>query len=277
MHRLQPVAGIRQRARHDHAHCVIEVGAAHLLFQVDRLHLAVWAGRVHRLVGCVAQILLNPLFTSCRPEWSMSGQRPARSVGRLIGRFESRGERQFNPLIRAARRTPPRSLVRPALAEDGACSRPLRASERAPKAEPHAPPHDPLETGAADRSCQSVPPVGAAGRSYQSAQPVGPASRSSRSSARPRSRRHSAPAASRRDPTTNPHAASRTIVHICSRFGATGRPNVQARSSKVDQNPFQFNVTRSKHKFCCQSASFWILLAQPKHPGRKEPTRGAER
>ena len=32
MHRLQPVAGVRQRARHDHAHGVIEVGAAHLLF-----------------------------------------------------------------------------------------------------------------------------------------------------------------------------------------------------------------------------------------------------
>ncbi len=32
MHRLQPVAGVRQRARHDHAHRVIEVGAAHLLF-----------------------------------------------------------------------------------------------------------------------------------------------------------------------------------------------------------------------------------------------------
>ena len=31
MHRLQPVARIRQRARHDHAHGVIEVGAFHLV------------------------------------------------------------------------------------------------------------------------------------------------------------------------------------------------------------------------------------------------------
>ncbi len=32
VHRLQPVAGVRQRARHDHAHGVIEVGAAHFVF-----------------------------------------------------------------------------------------------------------------------------------------------------------------------------------------------------------------------------------------------------
>src|SRR5947209_2528012 len=31
MHGLQPVARIRQRARHDHAHGVIEVGAFHLV------------------------------------------------------------------------------------------------------------------------------------------------------------------------------------------------------------------------------------------------------
>ena len=35
MHRLQPVAHIGQRARHDHAHRVIEVGALHLLFDGD--------------------------------------------------------------------------------------------------------------------------------------------------------------------------------------------------------------------------------------------------
>src|SRR5215471_3905606 len=33
--RLQPVAHIGQRARHDYAHCVIEVGAPHLLFDRD--------------------------------------------------------------------------------------------------------------------------------------------------------------------------------------------------------------------------------------------------
>ena len=36
MHRLQPVAHVGQRARHDHAHGVIEVGAPHLLFDGDR-------------------------------------------------------------------------------------------------------------------------------------------------------------------------------------------------------------------------------------------------
>ena len=36
MHRLEPVARIRQRARHDHAHGVIEVGALHLLGDGNR-------------------------------------------------------------------------------------------------------------------------------------------------------------------------------------------------------------------------------------------------
>jgi hypothetical protein len=31
VHRLQAVAHVRQRARHDHAHRVIEIGAAHLV------------------------------------------------------------------------------------------------------------------------------------------------------------------------------------------------------------------------------------------------------
>jgi hypothetical protein len=35
VHRLQAVADIRERAPHDHAHRVIEVAAAHLVFQVD--------------------------------------------------------------------------------------------------------------------------------------------------------------------------------------------------------------------------------------------------
>ena len=39
LHRLQAVAGIGQRARHDHAHRVIEVGATHLLFDRDRLDI----------------------------------------------------------------------------------------------------------------------------------------------------------------------------------------------------------------------------------------------
>ena len=58
VHRLQPVAGVRQRARHDHAHGVIEVRAAHFHFQRDRLHVAVRADRLRRVVVYVAQI--NP-------------------------------------------------------------------------------------------------------------------------------------------------------------------------------------------------------------------------
>ena len=40
VHRLQAVAGVRQRPRDDHAHGVIEVGAAHLVGDLDRLHVA---------------------------------------------------------------------------------------------------------------------------------------------------------------------------------------------------------------------------------------------
>ena len=38
LHRLQAIARIGQRARHDHAHGVIEVGPAHLLVNADRPH-----------------------------------------------------------------------------------------------------------------------------------------------------------------------------------------------------------------------------------------------
>jgi hypothetical protein len=40
VYRLQAVAGVRQRPRDDHAHGVIEVGAAHLVGDLDRLHVA---------------------------------------------------------------------------------------------------------------------------------------------------------------------------------------------------------------------------------------------
>jgi len=36
MHRLQAIAHIRQRSPDDHAHGVIEVGTAHLVFKADR-------------------------------------------------------------------------------------------------------------------------------------------------------------------------------------------------------------------------------------------------
>src|SRR5207342_60744 len=35
MHRLEAIAHVRQRAPHDHAHGVIEIGAAHFVFEVD--------------------------------------------------------------------------------------------------------------------------------------------------------------------------------------------------------------------------------------------------
>ena len=38
MHRLQPVAGIRQGASHDDAHGVVEVGVAHLLVDVNAMN-----------------------------------------------------------------------------------------------------------------------------------------------------------------------------------------------------------------------------------------------
>jgi hypothetical protein len=40
MHRLQPIAGVGQGARHDHAHGVVEIGGAHLLFDEDVAHQA---------------------------------------------------------------------------------------------------------------------------------------------------------------------------------------------------------------------------------------------
>src|SRR5690606_6195866 len=36
VHRLQPVPHVRQRAAHDHAHRVIEVGLPHLVLEIDR-------------------------------------------------------------------------------------------------------------------------------------------------------------------------------------------------------------------------------------------------
>ena len=78
VHRLQPVARVRQRARHDHAHRVIEVGAAHLLFERDRLHV------VRRARGFgVAHSILNPIIRGplirglkIREAVSWAGDRP---------------------------------------------------------------------------------------------------------------------------------------------------------------------------------------------------------
>ena len=49
MHGLQPVARVRQRARHDHAHRVIEVGALHLVEDGNGTNI----GRLRRLAGLV--------------------------------------------------------------------------------------------------------------------------------------------------------------------------------------------------------------------------------
>ena len=49
MHGLEPVARIRQRARHDHAHGVIEVGALHLVEDGNGTNI----GRLRRLAGLV--------------------------------------------------------------------------------------------------------------------------------------------------------------------------------------------------------------------------------
>ena len=54
VHRLETVARIRQRARHDHAHGVIEVAALHLLRDRDRANLG-RAGIFRRLVVAVGQ------------------------------------------------------------------------------------------------------------------------------------------------------------------------------------------------------------------------------
>src|SRR3972149_5078188 len=40
LRRLPPVADVRQRARHDHGHGVVQIGGAHLLLYLDGAHVA---------------------------------------------------------------------------------------------------------------------------------------------------------------------------------------------------------------------------------------------
>ena len=54
MHGLEPVTRVRQRARHDHAHGVIEVAALHLLGDGDGANTG-RAGRFRLLVVVVGQ------------------------------------------------------------------------------------------------------------------------------------------------------------------------------------------------------------------------------
>jgi hypothetical protein len=54
MHGLEAVARVRQRARHDHAHGVIEIAALHLLGDGDRANIG-RAGLFRLLVVVVSQ------------------------------------------------------------------------------------------------------------------------------------------------------------------------------------------------------------------------------
>ena len=65
VHRLQPVPRVRQRARHDHAHGVIEVRAAHLVLEGHRLGVR---GRTRgRVVGSIAQKRLDSVVRRSAP------------------------------------------------------------------------------------------------------------------------------------------------------------------------------------------------------------------
>ncbi len=77
MDRLQPVAHVGKRPRHDHAHGVIEVGALHLLFDADRRNVeGRWRGR-RRSVGWRGQIYALRRLNSAANKGNagLSGQR----------------------------------------------------------------------------------------------------------------------------------------------------------------------------------------------------------
>ena len=62
MHRLHAVAHIRQRARHDHAHGVIEIGALHLLDDGNRLDV----GRTVGTARCFLVVQIGSRFLGIR-------------------------------------------------------------------------------------------------------------------------------------------------------------------------------------------------------------------
>ena len=84
--RLEPVAHVRQRAAHDHAHGVVEVGGAHLLLEPARLDVSacqlIDAHLLHVQVRDFAGVVLDEL-----PPW-LDGCRP--SASRRSGRRRSR-------------------------------------------------------------------------------------------------------------------------------------------------------------------------------------------
>ena len=83
MHRLQSITCIGQGARNDHAHGVVEVGAAHLLLEGHRLGVLGRTGR--RVVGGVAQKGLEFSGAAARAGWP--GAAPHHGIlDRLFGR-----------------------------------------------------------------------------------------------------------------------------------------------------------------------------------------------
>src|SRR5882762_11099609 len=60
MHRLQAVADIRQRAPDDHAHRIVEIRSAHLVFDVDGDQVSTTAVPAERHLGrrCLGRILV---------------------------------------------------------------------------------------------------------------------------------------------------------------------------------------------------------------------------
>src|SRR3546814_7768234 len=83
---LQAVADIRERARHDHAHRVIEVGALHLLFDRDRLDVL----RIRGSRGGVAQALCPGLAAVAPRRAPAAAARPHVGIVGELGRASCR-------------------------------------------------------------------------------------------------------------------------------------------------------------------------------------------
>ena len=72
MHRLEAVARVRQRPRHDHAHRVIEIAALHLLGDGDGPHIG-RGGIARRLIVGICH-LEGTGKTSTRPQSALTGR-----------------------------------------------------------------------------------------------------------------------------------------------------------------------------------------------------------
>jgi hypothetical protein len=102
MHRLQPIAGVGQRARHDHAHGVVEIGGAHLLFDEDVAHQA---SVQPSAVGCGAVVI--HAHPACCGGGGLSGGFICLAVGVIAGIFVA-GETQI--VIHPAAPAPEKSI-----------------------------------------------------------------------------------------------------------------------------------------------------------------------